>query len=134
MPFGQDRLVLLWLATQAVRNKSPVVEFGSAAEILNEWRLPTNGVYDRDWLPHSSEFSPARSSSAHEMAAAVLKYGIAAGPTSSIMFGFGSPKTSQRGKRRQNLVTISASFRDGLKSHRIPVDADIVRKLANNPG
>ncbi|MDQ1472409.1 MAG: hypothetical protein QOJ99_3889 [Bryobacterales bacterium] len=47
VPFGQDRLVLLWLATQAVRRQSPVVDFESAAQILNEWRLPTNGEYYR---------------------------------------------------------------------------------------
>lgn len=34
VPFGQDRLVLLSLATAAVRAKSPVVRFGSAGEIL----------------------------------------------------------------------------------------------------
>jgi hypothetical protein len=27
VPFGQDRLVLLWLATEAVRRRSPAVEF-----------------------------------------------------------------------------------------------------------
>jgi hypothetical protein len=27
VPFGQDRLVLLWLATEAVRKRSPAVEF-----------------------------------------------------------------------------------------------------------
>jgi hypothetical protein len=47
VPFGQDRLLLLWLATQAVLKESPLVEFESAAQILNEWRLPTNGEYYR---------------------------------------------------------------------------------------
>ena len=28
VPFGQDRLVLLWLATVAVRQQNPVVQFG----------------------------------------------------------------------------------------------------------
>jgi hypothetical protein len=36
--------------------------------------------------------------------------------------------------RRENLVTLSAPFWDELKSHPIPVDADVVRVLANNPG
>ena len=47
VPFGQDRLVLLWLATEAIRKRNPVVEFESAAQILNEWGLPTNGEYYR---------------------------------------------------------------------------------------
>jgi hypothetical protein len=134
VPFGQDRLVLLWLATQAVRNKSPVVEFGSAAEILNEWRLPTNGVYYR------------------RLTAAFKRVF-----TSTIFFGTRDDRRRSEvwncsrshffdhvqlwfdedittGMRRQNLVTLSASFWDELKSHPIPVDADVVRELANNPG
>ena len=47
VPFGQDRLVLLWLATAAVRQQSPVVRFGSAAEILVELGMPTNGSHYR---------------------------------------------------------------------------------------
>ena len=35
VPFGQDRLVLLWLATN----------FGSAAQILNDWGLQFNGSH-----------------------------------------------------------------------------------------
>jgi hypothetical protein len=33
IPFGQDRLVLLWLATEAVRTRSPIVRFESASQI-----------------------------------------------------------------------------------------------------
>jgi hypothetical protein len=36
--------------------------------------------------------------------------------------------------RRENLVTLSAPFWEELKKHPIPVDADVVRVLANNPG
>jgi hypothetical protein len=134
VPFGQDRLVLLWLATHAVRNKSPVVEFGSAAEILNEWRLPINGVYYR------------------RLAAAFKRVF-----TSTIFFGTRDDRRRSEvwncsrthffdhvqlwfdedlttGKRKKNLVTLSASFWDELRSHPIPVDADVVRELANNPG
>jgi hypothetical protein len=54
-----------------------------------------------DWLAHSSEFSRARSSSEPATAAAVLKYGTAAGLTSSIMFTFGSAKTGRQEKRER---------------------------------
>ena len=36
--------------------------------------------------------------------------------------------------RQENLVTLSAPFWEELKNHPIPVDADVVRVLANNPG
>src|SRR5262245_30853644 len=34
VPFGQDRLIPLWIATQAVRQQSQTVEFESAGQIL----------------------------------------------------------------------------------------------------
>jgi hypothetical protein len=47
LPFGQDRLVPLWVATLAVRQKSRVVYFRSAAEILEEFDLPRDGPHYR---------------------------------------------------------------------------------------
>ena len=45
VPFGQDRLVLLWLATSAVSKRNPVVQFESGARIVIEWGLPLNGKH-----------------------------------------------------------------------------------------
>ena len=47
IPFGPDRLVLLWLATEAVRTGSRFVQFESAAQILTDWALSTGGKYYR---------------------------------------------------------------------------------------
>src|SRR3984957_11932872 len=68
VPFGQDRLILLWLATEAVRNRSPAVV------------LP----------PPSNASSPVRFSSAHGMGATAPKPGTAAAFSSSITSGSGS--------------------------------------------
>jgi len=43
LPFGQDRLVLLFLATLAVRQKSQVVQFRSAAEMLDMFGMAKGG-------------------------------------------------------------------------------------------
>ncbi|MGH9656866.1 MAG: replication protein RepA, partial [Bryobacteraceae bacterium] len=43
LPFGQDRLIPLWVATLAVRLRSKTVLFRSAAEILEEFDLPRDG-------------------------------------------------------------------------------------------
>ena len=40
IPFGQDRLIPIWFATLAVRQKSRMVKLRSAAEILEEFDLP----------------------------------------------------------------------------------------------
>jgi hypothetical protein len=45
VPFGQDRLLILFLATQAVRHQTREVQFRSGAELLVEWGVPTNGAH-----------------------------------------------------------------------------------------
>ena len=40
-----DRLLILFLATQAVRYQTREVRFGSGAELLVEWGMPTNGAH-----------------------------------------------------------------------------------------
>lgn len=47
LPFGQDRLVLILLATLAVRQKSNVIRFRSAAEMLEVFGMAKGGSDDR---------------------------------------------------------------------------------------
>jgi hypothetical protein len=47
LPFGQDRLIPLWVATKAVRQKTREIAFSSGAEILNEFGLPPDGPHYR---------------------------------------------------------------------------------------
>jgi hypothetical protein len=47
LPFGQDRLIPIWVATLAVRQKSRVVTFQSAAQLLDEFDLPKDGPHYR---------------------------------------------------------------------------------------
>jgi hypothetical protein len=134
VPFGQDRLVLLWLATAAVRRKSPVVQFASAGEILVEWGMPTNG----------SHYSRLQEAFCRVFASTIF---------------FGTKDEMQEGevwdcgrghfldhmrlwfrnhgstsRRTENVVTLSPAFWEELRTHPIPVDTEIVRALANNPG
>ena len=40
LPFGQDRLIPIWVATLTIKQKSRTVTFRSAAEILDHFDLP----------------------------------------------------------------------------------------------
>jgi hypothetical protein len=135
VPFGQDRLVLLWLATEAVRQRSPVVEFESAAQILNKWGLPTNGEYYRRLAASfkrvfaSTIFFGTRDD----------RRGSEAWDRSRAHFFdhvqlWCSKESCAAPGRRGNLVTLSTSFWEELRAHPIPVDTEVVRVLANNPG
>src|SRR4051794_4152773 len=43
LPFGQDRLIPIFVATEALRQKSRIITFSAGAEILDTFGLPNNG-------------------------------------------------------------------------------------------
>ena len=45
LPFGQDRLLLIWIATIAIWQKTREIRFRSAAAILEAFGLPKDGRY-----------------------------------------------------------------------------------------
>src|SRR5215467_10016282 len=47
VPFGQDRLIPIWVATLALRQKTRTVHFKSAAQMLEFFRFPKDGRYYR---------------------------------------------------------------------------------------
>jgi hypothetical protein len=47
VPYGQDRLVPIWVATLAVKQKTRAIHFESAAQILEFFRLPKDGPHYR---------------------------------------------------------------------------------------
>ena len=47
LPSGQDRLIPIWAATLAVKQKSRTVHFDSAAQLLEFLHLPKDGIHYR---------------------------------------------------------------------------------------
>ena len=61
--------------------------------------------------------------------------GLQPRPLFSTRCGFGSTRRArQAGALAENTVTLSPAFWDELRTHPIPVDTEVVRALANNPG
>jgi hypothetical protein len=137
VPFGQDRLVLLWLATVAIRQQSPVVRFGSAAEILIEWGMPTNGAhYRRLQDAFRRVFASTIFFGTKEELREAQVWDCSRGHFLDHMRLWFSKEGSpaSRYTTQENTVTLSPPFWDELSRHPIPVDTEVVRALANNPG
>jgi hypothetical protein len=139
LPFGQDRLVPIWVATRAVRQKSRTVLFHSAAEILDDFGLPKDG-------PHYHR----------------LVDGFKRIFASSVYFGTdegGGTRNSVWDYRRfhffdrlrlwcdpaaddvcdpagsdTNVICLSEAFWQEIQTHPIPAAATVVRGLTGNPG
>jgi hypothetical protein len=136
VPFGQDRLIPLWVATQAVRWRSRTVEFESAAQILNEWGLPLNGAHYR-----------RLADGFRRVFASTIFFGTSEERARSEVWDCGrlhffermriwfrqEPSGSCAAVKR-NLVTLSEAFWEEIQAHPVPVDAAVIRALAHNAG
>ncbi len=62
LPFDQDRLLLIWIASTATSQKTRAIRVRSAATILETFSRPKDGRYYRRRSPDSSGSSARRSS------------------------------------------------------------------------
>jgi Plasmid encoded RepA protein len=134
VPFGQDRLLILFLATQAVRYQTREVRFRSGAELLVEWGMPTNGAhYNRLVDAFRRVFgSTVFFGTTEDRSKAEVWH-------CSRTHFFDSMKlwlsdSGEKAAARDNTVTLSLAFWQELQEHPIPIDADVVRVLARNSG
>lgn len=136
LPFGQDRLIPLWVATQAVRRQSRIIEFDSAGQILHEWGLPQNGSHYR-----------RLADGFRRIFCSTIFFGTSEAKAEAEVWDCGRlhffehmrlwfrpDASSSASAAPRNLVTLSEAFWEEIRAHPVPVDADVVRGLANNPG
>lgn len=134
VPFGQDRLVLLWLATSAVRQQNPAVRFESGAQILIEWGLPLNGKHYRrlgDAFKRVFGSTVFFGTKDERRGSEIWSTGRAHF-FDHMRLWFRDDELDQGSEA--NTVTLSQPFWEELKNHPIPVDTEVVRMLAHNPG
>jgi hypothetical protein len=135
VPFGQDRLIPLWIATQAVRQQTRTVEFESASQILHEWGLAQNGAHYR-----------RLADGFRRIFASTIFFGTNEATPRAEVWDCGRlhffermrlwfrPESSPPQPGQRNLVILSEAFWEEIRTHPVPIDAEVVRALANNPG
>jgi Plasmid encoded RepA protein len=134
VPFGQDRLIPLWVATQAVRQQSRRVEFESASQILNEWGLAQNGAHYR-----------RLGDGFRRIFGSTIFFGNNEAPRAEVwdcsrlhffdrMRLWCRPELTAEEAGPRNLVTLSDVFWGDIQRHPVPIDAGVIRALANNSG
>ncbi len=133
LPFGQDRLVLIFLATLAVRQKSQVIRFRSAAEMLDTFGMAKGGKEYRRIVSAFERifgatmfFSTEKTSSAatviHRSRFNFLREAeIWYSRSASLVAG-------------ENIITLSDEFYKELNAHPIPTDLEAVKVFAAAPG
>ena len=138
LPFGQGRLIPIWVATLAVKQKSRTVRFGSAAQMLEFLQLPKDGLHYRRLVEGFQRVFTA-----------TIFFGTEAAQTSSQVFDWArfhffdrlqlwfnraASGSSPAAHGHENIITLSESFYNEIDQHRIPVERQVVASLANAPG
>jgi hypothetical protein len=138
IPYGQDRLIPIWFATLAVRQKSRTVYFRSAAEILEEFDLPKDGPHYRRLV-----------NGFKRVFRSTIYFGTEAsvGPHAvwdcqrfhffdrlRIWCSRSAEEDLVETKPDRNIVSLSEAFWKEIQDHPIPVDIRVIRELTNIPG
>lgn len=133
LPFGQDRLVPIFLATVAVRQQSPTIRFRAASALLEMFGLSKGGKEYR------------RLVAAFELIfGATIFFGTdSSRPTAKLVhrarFSFLREahicynRDGQIGESMENVVVLSEEFFAEVRAHPIPADLEAVRVLASAP-
>ena len=138
LPFGQDRLIPIWVATLALRQKNRTVRFRSAAQMLEFFRFPKDGRYYRRMVQGFQRIF-----------ASTIFFGTEEKPTGSRLVDWARfhffdqihlwftehqqcPPPSP--DERSNTITLSEAFYNEIDQHRVPMEREIVIALANSPG
>jgi hypothetical protein len=137
VPFGQDRLIPIWVATLALRQRSRTVRFNTAADMLDFFRLFKDGKrYHRIMEGFQRIF------------AATIFFGTSDQPDSKLLLDWARFHFFDRlhlwfhqdesavvsTPTAGNLVVLSDAFYDEIDQHRIPIEREVIAFLANAPG
>jgi len=137
LPYGQDRLIPIWVATLAVKQKTRAIHFESAAQILEFFRLPKDGPHYRRMVEGFQR-----------VFAATIFFGIEQQPektaiTDMARFHFfdrmhlwfkGDEGHLPPRENFENQIVLSEAFYREIDEHRIPVEREVVAALAHAPG
>jgi hypothetical protein len=138
VPYGQDRLIPIWLATLALQQKSATLHFDSPSQLLDYFRLRKDG----------SQYRRIKAALQRVFAATIffgsedqLKKHLVVDWSRFHFFDemqlwFNREHNVQPAAQETpcNVVVLSDPFYRELAGHPIPVERDVVAALAHAPG
>src|SRR5690349_14933293 len=136
VPFGQDRIVPIFLATMAVRQQSPVLRFKSAAQMLETFGMQKGGKeYRRLIQAFERIFGATIFFGTHEERprARVISKGRFNFLREAKLWYSRDIETIAIGEDFENEIVLSNEFYSEINAHRIPTDLDGVKLLISSP-
>ena len=136
VPFGQDRLVPIFLATLAVQQKSQSIRFRTAAEMLETFGMQTGGKEYRRLVEAFERVFGATiffgTDSPRGSAKVVQRSRFNFMREAQIWYSR-SPEQRPISTEFENVVVLSDDFYEEILAHPVPNDLEAVKVLAASP-
>jgi hypothetical protein len=136
VPFGQDRIVPIFLATMAVRQQSPVLRFKSAAQMLETFGMQKGGKEYRRLIQAFERIFGATiffGTQEERPAARVISKGRFNFLREAKLWYSRDIETVAIGEDFENEIVLSEEFYTEINAHRIPTDLEAVKHLISSP-
>jgi len=136
VPFGQDRIVPIFLATLAVQQKSPVIRFRSASEMLETFGMHKGGKEYRRLIGAFERIFGAKiffgTDALKPCAKVVHRSRFNFLPEATIWYNRDENQPPLP-EAFENIIVLSDEFDQEITAHPIPTDLDAVRVLSSAP-
>lgn len=138
LPFGQDRLIPIWVATLAMRQNSKTVRFRTASQMLETFGMQKSGANYRRLIEGFQRIF-----------ASTIFFGTEDQVRKDLVFDWSrfhyfdrmqlwfnrhEDQDALPAEDFENVIELSDSFWKEIQSHPIPVDAEVVKGLSDAPG
>ena len=138
LPYGQDRLIPIWVATLALQQKCRTIHFDTAAEMLDFFQLPKDGPHYRRFMQGFQRIFAAtiffRTDDQPAGASVVDWSRFHFFDLLCLWFSGSDTVEPDQSQQHDNVITLSDEFYREIDRHRIPVEREAVAALANAPG
>ncbi len=138
LPYGQDRLIPIWLATLTTKQKSRVIHFESPTQLLDYFHLPKNGSQHRRVKSAFQRIFAATIffGTERETIKRIVVDSARFHFMDSMCLWFDSSGQAQPRDSNTcaNTITLSESFYHEITAHPVPVEREVIAALAHAPG
>jgi hypothetical protein len=136
LPWGQDRLVPIFLATQAIRQRTPRITFDSAAEMLSTFGMQQGGSQYRRLVASFQRIFGATiffgTDAQNECATVVHRARFNFMTEARIWYSRDGYQKLLPGDC-QNMIVLSDEFYHEIQNHPIPADIEAAKALSSSP-
>lgn len=136
MPWGQDRLIPIFLATLAIRQQSPQITFDSAAEMLDTFGMQQGGSQYRRLVGSFQRIFGATiffGTNTQGEQAAVFHRARFNFMTEARIWYSRDPEAKLLPGECQNMIILTDEFYREILNHPIPTDLEAARVLSSSP-